>query len=360
MTLVAMDANLFAGTYQEGGGGAPSGGVFLSTNNGTSWVNTGLINTAGTNLFAGTDGGVFLSANNGTSWSAVNNGLTNGVRCLVVSGTNLFAGTRNGVFLSTNNGTSWVNTGLINTDVSSFAVSGTKLFAGTYDGDVFLSANNGTSWSAVHNGLTNTSVWSLAVSGTNLFAGLWGSGVFLSTNSGTSWTAVNTGLTNTTVYSFAVLGTNLFAGTYGNGVWRRPLSEMITDVKQSTSPLPETFSLSQNYPNPFNPSTTISFSLPTKSFVTLKIFDVLGKQVSEVISEELLPGNYTRQWNASDLTSGVYFYRLSAVPMARRDLVPTYGRLSFDFSLPAVLFLLKAQWHNGCKPTECMAVMFGV
>ena len=77
---------------------------------------------SGTNLFAGTDGGVFLSTNNGTSWTAVNTGLTNTV-CLVLlpsRGTNLFAGTDGGgVFLSTNNGTSWtaVNTGLTNTYV---------------------------------------------------------------------------------------------------------------------------------------------------------------------------------------------------------------------------------------------------
>ena len=78
---------------------------------------------SGTNLFAGTYGGVFLSTNNGTSWTQVNTGLTNtNVRSLAVSGTNLFAGTEGGgVFLSTNNGTSWtqVNTGLTNTNVRS-------------------------------------------------------------------------------------------------------------------------------------------------------------------------------------------------------------------------------------------------
>jgi hypothetical protein len=115
----------------------------------------------GTNLFAGTDGGgVFLSTNNGTSWTAVNTGLTNTDVCpSPFQGTNLFAGTwGGGVFLSTNNGTSWtaVNTGLTNTYVWSLAVSGTNLFAGTGGGGVFLSTNNGTSWTAVNTGLTNT------------------------------------------------------------------------------------------------------------------------------------------------------------------------------------------------------------
>ena len=92
------------------------------------------------NLFAGTQGsGVFLSTNNGTSWTEVNTGLTSSfVYTLAVSGTNLFAGTYDGIFLSTNNGTSWtaVNTGLTNTNVLSLApdlLSG-NLFAGTYGG----------------------------------------------------------------------------------------------------------------------------------------------------------------------------------------------------------------------------------
>ncbi|MBK9334994.1 MAG: hypothetical protein IPM96_21975 [Ignavibacteria bacterium] len=90
----------------------------------------------GTNLFAGTLGGVFLTTNNGTSWTAVNNGLTNNsIYSLTVSNMNLYAGTDgDGVFLTTNNGTSWtaVNNGLMNTSVSSLAVSGTNLFAGTW------------------------------------------------------------------------------------------------------------------------------------------------------------------------------------------------------------------------------------
>jgi hypothetical protein len=158
--------------------------------------------------------------------------------------------------------------------------------------------------------LTNTYVRALAVSGTNLFAGTFG-GVFLSTNNGTSWTAASTGLTNTYVSALAVSGTNLFAGTNG-GVWRRPLSEMITSVERLSTDLPTHFSLDQNYPNPFNPATTISFSLPTESFVSLKVFDALGREVSILLSKELAAGKYSLQWNAAGLASGVYFYRLHA------------------------------------------------
>ncbi len=79
-----------------------------------------------------------------------------------------------------------------------------------------------------------------------------------------------------------------------------------------TSLRPDAFSLEQNYPNPFNPATTISFSLPSKSFVSMKVFNVIGIEVATVVSEELPAGNYTMQWHADGLSSGVYFYRLQA------------------------------------------------
>ncbi|MGC8654760.1 MAG: T9SS type A sorting domain-containing protein, partial [Candidatus Kryptoniota bacterium] len=133
-----------------------------------------------------------------------------------------------------------------------------------------------------------------------------------STNNGTSWTAVNNGLTNTNVFALAISGTNIFAGTYGSGVWRRPLSEMISSIKRINDGLPAHFSLNQNYPNPFNPATNISFSIPSKSFVSLKVFDALGREVATLLSEELPPGMYSQQWNAQGFPSGVYFYRLQA------------------------------------------------
>jgi hypothetical protein len=75
---------------------------------------------------------------------------------------------------------------------------------------------------------------------------------------------------------------------------------------------PLRFQLSDNYPNPFNPSTSIAFSIPSNNFVTLKIYDVIGREVATILSEKLEAGEYTRQWNAAGFPSGVYFYRLEA------------------------------------------------
>lgn len=70
--------------------------------------------------------------------------------------------------------------------------------------------------------------------------------------------------------------------------------------------------LGQNYPNPFNPATKITFTLPEKSFVTLNVYDALGREASNLVNGEMFPGTYTRQWNAAGLSSGIYFYRLEA------------------------------------------------
>ncbi|MEK7672076.1 MAG: T9SS type A sorting domain-containing protein, partial [Bacteroidota bacterium] len=86
------------------------------------------------------------------------------------------------------------------------------------------------------------------------------------------------------------------------------------DVKEQpvASSLPNTFSLEQNYPNPFNPSTEIRYQISDVSFVSLKVFDVLGREVATLLNEELNAGHYSRVFDGSLLASGVYFYRLEA------------------------------------------------
>jgi hypothetical protein len=84
-----------------------------------------------------------------------------------------------------------------------------------------------------------------------------------------------------------------------------------TDVKKSTNQ-PGFFKLYQNYPNPFNPSTFINYQLPASALVVLKVFDVLGKEVETLVNERQNAGNHSVQFNASNLPSGVYFYRLEA------------------------------------------------
>ena len=81
---------------------------------------------------------------------------------------------------------------------------------------------------------------------------------------------------------------------------------------------PKKYVLFQNYPNPFNPTTTIRFDIPERSFTSLKIYNVLAKEVVELIEEEKTPGSYQVKFDASNLSSGVYFYKLQAVPTGRQ------------------------------------------
>ena len=88
--------------------------------------------------------------------------------------------------------------------------------------------------------------------------------------------------------------------------------EGTTDVGEENSEIPSLYELYQNYPNPFNPQTRIKFQIPTSNFITLKVYDVLGREVATLVNEVKHPGSYEVTWDASGLASGVYFYQLKA------------------------------------------------
>jgi hypothetical protein len=90
------------------------------------------------------------------------------------------------------------------------------------------------------------------------------------------------------------------------------LTNGVTGVEEEAVGIPLECELSQNYPNPFNPSTQISYSIPQNSHVTLKVFNVLGMEVATLFSGVQDSGNHEVAFNASQLSSGVYFYRLQA------------------------------------------------
>ncbi len=100
----------------------------------------------------------------------------------------------------------------------------------------------------------------------------------------------------------ATRDSGLFAYTYSGN----------TAIADKPSKIPVKYKLSQNYPNPFNPTTTIEFSIPKTEFVTLKIYNVLGKEVATLVSDKFSPGNYKYNWDAGSLASGVYYYRIES------------------------------------------------
>jgi hypothetical protein len=85
-----------------------------------------------------------------------------------------------------------------------------------------------------------------------------------------------------------------------------------TGVQDQSTGIPQEYSLQQNYPNPFNPSTSISYQLPANSFVSLKVFDMLGREVATLVDEVKNAGTYSTTWNASGFGSGIYFCKMQA------------------------------------------------
>lgn len=349
--------NLFAGLS----GGFYSG-VYLSTNNGASWtaVNSGLTNTyvaalaiCGNNIFTGTRSGVFHSTNNGTSWSAVDSGLTNNgpiptVYSLAIfangaGDTNLFAGTWNGVFQSTNNGTSWnaINSGLPhNTVVYALAIlpkvkGDTNLFAGTFQGvwqhpfSIWTPTISLNQYSIGFGSPPST--WKQTKTATlKITCGSLAPLIIDSVYTMTKWFVVASvhdtlyeGDTVSLLISFTPDTTSVPAYydtlyILSNSIYsltKVPLSGIIEipiSVSQNVSDIPKNFGLSQNYPNPFNPTTVINYQLPINSFVTLKVYDMLGRKVANLINARKNAGYYNVTFNGDHLPSGVYFYRFQA------------------------------------------------
>lgn len=316
-SLAGNGSQILAGTYGNG--------VFISSDNGNNWSTAGSgINVpyiyalifSGNNIVAGSGGGgVFTSLNGGSSWSNVL-AISNIANALYRTGSSLLLGIGPYIYRSTNDGLNWTSVVTSNTTIKAFAETpnssgGKNLYAGSLDG-VFLSTDDGKNWKTVNTGLTYRNVNALAVSGEVLFAGTENGGVFKTSNAGSSWSEINTGLpSSTSIRSIIIDGGFLYAASSSGTVYKRNLSDVISSIEENSGELPTEFSLSQNYPNPFNPATRISFSIPTTQLVSLKIYDLTGREITYLVNRELSAGSYSFEFNGSNLSSGIYFYKLS-------------------------------------------------
>jgi photosystem II stability/assembly factor-like uncharacterized protein len=318
-SLVIEGSHLIAGT---------SSYLLLSDNDGRNWsklfldanstsISSLIINN--NHIFAANWGsGIYHSMDSGKNWSNVDSGLTNKyIDRLAIMDTILIAGSSSyegGVFRSTDEGKNWtaINVGLSDIDVCAFAVLEKDFFVSTDDG-VFISTDFGTTWLPSNSGLPSFNpVFAFIDYNTNLFAATAIGGVYYSDNKGLSWHEVNSGLLNLNTISLAIQNNNLYVGTERGGLWRRPLNEMISTVMQRSTYSPYKFTLFQNYPNPFNPKTKIEFEIKESTPVTLGIYSIDGRLVEELIRATLNTGRYSATWHAQSISSGLYFYRLTA------------------------------------------------
>jgi len=227
---------------------------------------------------------------------------------------------------------------------------------GSGSGKVWKSVNGGLNWTLI-NTVSGSEIPMMANTSLDLnlmYHSTWSSGSFWKSQSmGSSFTNLNQSGSlwatdiakdDPTAVAYDVYGTNTFlsldagasfvqypatsspaAGVvfldkanllyqHGSGVDKLVITYNVTPVTSNgniSSEIPATFGLSQNYPNPFNPSTQIKYDIAKASYVAIKVFDVLGNEVATVFNGNLTAGKYSADFNASDLSTGIYFYSLS-------------------------------------------------
>lgn len=281
-------------------------------------------------------GAIWRSTDRGNQWSRLPYGPIVALTSLVIDPMNdsiLYAGHMFGTVLkSTDWGNSWqysmnLNSGgmtrLAINPIDPRIIYATVPYSNPSNkGGVHKTTDAGVTWAEANNGLgpENRSISTIAINPANpleLFLGLGGSTiVFRTTNGGNAWFPFVQGLppgpAGVNCITIDTMNRRVFAGVVtspdsaGSGlyVWDRTTSaETIEEV-------PTSFRLYQNYPNPFNPITTIRFQIPKSDHVSLKVFDMLGREVASLVDGPLSAGSYERRFDARRLASGVYLYRL--------------------------------------------------
>ena len=212
---------------------------------------------------------------------------------------------------TTNGGTTWQNAATLpgNLYGISFPVATTGFVCGT-GGKIYRTTNSGQNWNLLSSGTANNLVdihFSSDLNG--LCVGESGTRLITS-NGGNTWVLqqeplnvnINTCYMPTTINGYAA-GSIGYISNFGG---------IVTGLNQTTNEIPENFRLHQNFPNPFNPTTQIVFEIPVSTNVNLKVYDVSGRVVSVLVNETLASGKFNIPYDASELSSGIYFCVLQA------------------------------------------------
>jgi len=316
-----------------------------------------------TGLIVGDNGLIFRTITGGVSWTIATSGTSVNLRTVTFGdGGVAYVGGRDGVILrSMDLGVSWTLAEAGSVRYRSSSARGTQRAWIVGDGGVIRATTNaGASWFTQSSGTGSDlhgvfflnenegwiggqnnmllytsnggSNWFLRNTGINVGIDAvyflnsnegWAVGnfgaIFGTTNGGVSWFTEPSGTANELNDVFFADGHGWAVGDVGTILHRSPA----TSVGENPEGLPVNITLLQNYPNPFNPSTRISFTIPHSSHVIVRVYDLLGREVATLVNEPIKPGTYDITWNAEGMPSGVYLYRMSVSPSARRDLVPT-------------------------------------
>ncbi len=269
-------------------------------------------------FYGGTSSGkIFRSSSSTPNWSDITDTLSTSYiyKIGIESSGEVFVISDMGVLRSTDNGDSWkyvngipatYNFSIVFNPDGDIFVGG-----GGGEGGVYRSTDDGINWTNYQDGLTNTGILSLALNyNGSIYAGTF-NGVFSSDDSGKTWYKTGAGFASAKINSLLFTSSHyLLAGTEGAGIFKSA-DPVITDIKDNRQ-FPETFYLSQNYPNPFNPSTKITYTLPGDEKVVLSVYNILGQKLTELVNEYETKGKHSVRFNAVNLSSGIYFYKINA------------------------------------------------
>jgi len=320
--IIKVDNILYVGTYGEG--------VYRSFDDGYTWqqMNSGLsyaskyINLfyySNNQLYVATDGGgiYYMNLNSPVTWQHFNDGLQSLYSYSVNAFTRIkdgfitAAGASGFYYLRPDNSSEWsekIIDSLKRPDVNAFVSFNDTIFAAT-DVGIFRSYDNGYSWDSVgilpmpypvnHLIREKSRIYACYVSKNDFY-------IWYSDDKGEKWNFVDHQFAF--LYHLYVHGNKLWAATQ-YGIWYNSQEPTLVDDDE----IEVGFILEQNYPNPFNPTTKIKFTLPTveTSYMTsLRIYNILGKEIITLINKELSSGEYEVNLDGSKLASGVYFYQL--------------------------------------------------
>ena len=317
--------------------------IFMTTNAGTNWSSSALtayfssisfINTF-TGYIAGQMGRISKTTDSGISWNVQTSGttqygfadmfFTNLLTGYVIGNENYNAAL---IVKTTNAGINWSTNftfaGKIFNSIY-FVNNNTGYIAGGMHetpsfntGIILLTTNTGNNWLVqINNVYTDLNSVFMVNADTGYTAGgkmgfAFGNIILKTTNGGIEW--INQPIPTTRGLN-SIIFINSEIG-YSVGKWGTILKTTtggnIVSVQNLSSEIPNNFNLTQNYPNPFNPQTKIKFAVPKSSFTKLIIYDLLGREVTTLVNEELKPGTYEADWDGSNFSSGVYFYKLVA------------------------------------------------
>ena len=247
----------------------------------------------------------------GNTWTNLTTGTIERLLCVTAFNQNVWIGARNGLLLFSNNGGTSFNSmsNPATDDLKDIQfIDGSIGFACGSNSFFMYTSNGGVNWVSRSSGIqvglnglhfvNQNQGWTVGGTGT----------LYSTTNAGLNWVVLQskTGQDLNSIHSFD--GVNAWA--VGNSGVISSNYSPATGVENEITGLND-YTLFQNYPNPFNPSTKISFNLPSREFVTLKIYNALGSEVAILLNEDLDAGFHEINFNASGLTSGVYFYEIS-------------------------------------------------